>query len=1706
MRKFSLIFFLLTSFCFSLLAQQENMSEGFEVFNTATKLPEGWIAYTKEGTRPFTVVKDSKYGVPHARTEKCYVSSTSNPPRYDDTKVRRDNWLVSPKLKYTAGASLSLWAKSKDAPGNLSVPEEDPSSRFAIYLSKTETAVADFTVELLEAVQVPNSYTEYAVDLSNPEFGLTAGDEVYIAIRVVDEVDLSTNPNTNRILYIDDIEFGVPVTNPIVELSGAAWAAQTMVGESVSSGNVFDLKNVGGGQLTVTSVTSLDGTPFTTTFSKDAVSLSRNQTYSFSFNYSSDSPISITKDFVIETTGGSVTVSLSGTTEPLPVPLNEINEDFGDGLPSNWLTIDGNSDKNCWTIKNGAPVLELNAAVQNDWLVLPRVKIRDGQVLSFDYKCSLSDKGVINIKASKQGRAIGKFSITLAENLVVPHSPVDFITKQIDLAGSSLVDGDEVFIAIQCVSDPVGGIFPGKLTIDNVKVVAPSREAEIVSCTVPGQVASVVNAEAGTVDITVPSTSGITAVEPVFVLSPGAAISPSGVQDFSQGAVAYTVTAEAGNTRVWQVSVVHEVVLSDAAAVTGFSIEGVSAAAVISAEASTVSLTVPTSVDLSKVSPVVTVSDKASVVPASGAEQDFSQGAVAYTVTAEAGNTRVWQVSVVHEAVLSDAAEVTGFSIEGVSAAAVISVETSTVSLTVPTSVDLSKVSPVVTVSDKASVVPASGVEQDFSQGAVPYTVTAEAGNTRVWQVSVVHEVVLSDAAAVTGFSIEGVSATAVISAEASTVSLTVPASVDLSKVSPVVTVSAKASVIPASGAEQDFSQGAVAYTVTSEAGNTRVWQVSVVHEVVLSDAAEVTGFSIEGVSAAAVISAEASTVSLTVPASVDLTKVSPVVTVSEGASVVPASGVEQDFSQGAVAYTVTAEAGNTRVWQVSVVHEEQSVEGIFEGFEGGELPATWRMVDADNDGKAWFVIKYMPFEGNYIIKTKRNKNQNNDWLIAPRVKVRENDVLSFMYRSSAVNYKESFNVKVSKNGVNVDSDFTITLASVVDASADVGFTKFEYRLCDNDNIAAGDEVYIAIQVVSADKGELHVDNFSVAPPATNPKLLMQGNHWRSVVEVNQKATSPEVFAFANILAGELTVLSFELPQGFTTSLNPSAVSLKKDEVYSFTISFEPEAAGDYSGSMVIKTNGGDAVIDLKGYAYASGLYHEGFESEAAINAWEVIDADADGLGWFPYQNDEYAPDLAHSGMGCVVSESAKLSGGPATPNNWLVSPKVVVSSGSSLTFWIGAVSDISFREHYSVLLSTKGKGLDNFDVVLIDNEELASHAWTKRSIDLSAYANKSVYIAFVHHKVSDQSQILIDDVVLPAKYVATNPDLTVLLKQQDYTICPLSQAVYNFDAKVKNQGAALTEAASLAFTVEGTSYKELLSIPVPLAASSEVVLAVSNGFTPKAKGEYTVRVEAAIANDENPADNVITSTFTVCDSVLARDKGIFTNFVGLGPKNGGVVGQKFTVVVKDTLTSISFYRVAASAELTVSASVFGFDTKPTKEIARTANVTIPAEFEGWVTIPLAKPLVLEPNAYFVGLNESAEGNLGLAVDQGIFHPQSCFIQFMGEWIAADELEEAMQMVLLLRANFAPKQIVSSDFYNKLNVSVYPNPAKGWINIDGMSGATATLYSLSGTVCMSVSIESDTQKVNIEQLQPGVYVLRIAKQGLYSSIKLVVTR
>lgn len=79
---------------------------------------------------------------------------------------------------------------------------------------------------------------------------------------------------------------------------------------------------------------------------------------------------------------------------------------------------------------------------------------------------------------------------------------------------------------------------------------------------------------------------------------------------------------------------------------------------------------------------------------------------------------------------------------------------------------------------------------------------------------------------------------------------------------------------------------------------------------------AKITSFVIG--SAEGVIDESAHTVTVEVPSGTEVTALEPTIAVSDDASVSPASGVAQDFTSP-VTYTVTAEAGNTQDYAVTV-------------------------------------------------------------------------------------------------------------------------------------------------------------------------------------------------------------------------------------------------------------------------------------------------------------------------------------------------------------------------------------------------------------------------------------------------------------------------------------------------------------------------------------------------------------------------------------------------------------------------------------------------------------------------------------------------------------------------------------------------------------------------------------------------------------------
>lgn len=172
--------------------------------------------------------------------------------------------------------------------------------------------------------------------------------------------------------------------------------------------------------------------------------------------------------------------------------------------------------------------------------------------------------------------------------------------------------------------------------------------------TITGLAAATVTADASgsTYTITVPAGTDVKALKLTIPLAAGATINPDPTQahDYTNP-VSYTITKADGNKQTVTVKVVVQpapvVPKSSEKQITGFTFAALTPAlsASIDQSAHKITATVPTDVDLTKLVPTITVSAKATVSPASGAVQNFSNP-VNYTITAEDGGTQIYAVNV----------------------------------------------------------------------------------------------------------------------------------------------------------------------------------------------------------------------------------------------------------------------------------------------------------------------------------------------------------------------------------------------------------------------------------------------------------------------------------------------------------------------------------------------------------------------------------------------------------------------------------------------------------------------------------------------------------------------------------------------------------------------------------------------------------------------------------------------------------------------------------------------------------------------------------------------------------------------------------------------------------------------------------------------------------------------------------------------------
>jgi hypothetical protein len=154
---------------------------------------------------------------------------------------------------------------------------------------------------------------------------------------------------------------------------------------------------------------------------------------------------------------------------------------------------------------------------------------------------------------------------------------------------------------------------------------------------------------------------------------------------------------------------------------------------------------------------------------------------------------------------------------------------TQTYTVTVPAGTDVKALRLTIPVSASATITPDPTVARDYTN-PVSFTVTAEDKTTQVYTVKVnVQATPKSSEKQITAFSFAALNpvVSASIDQASRKITATVPADADLTKLVPTITVTAKATVSPASGVAQNFSSP-LSYTVTAEDGSRQVYEVSV--------------------------------------------------------------------------------------------------------------------------------------------------------------------------------------------------------------------------------------------------------------------------------------------------------------------------------------------------------------------------------------------------------------------------------------------------------------------------------------------------------------------------------------------------------------------------------------------------------------------------------------------------------------------------------------------------------------------------------------------------------------------------------------------------------------------------------------------------------------------------------------------------------------
>lgn len=254
---------------------------------------------------------------------------------------------------------------------------------------------------------------------------------------------------------------------------------------------------------------------------------------------------------------------------------------------------------------------------------------------------------------------------------------------------------------------------------------------------------------------------------------------------------------------------------------------------------------------------------------------------------------------------------------------------------------------------------------------------------------------------------------------------------------------------------------------------------------------------------------------------------------------------------------------------------------------------------------------------------------------------------------------------------------------------------------------------------------------------------------------------------------------------------------------------------------------------------------NEGFEGTVfPPDGWALYNG-GDAGTWVRYTTTPY------SGVAC-----AAISFGSTAHNDYLITPKLAITSGNNtLTAWMKSQSS-SFLEPYDVMVSTTGTAPADFTVFQAMPDP--GTVWVQKTWDLSAYNDQNIYVAF-RSTTTDMFRLFIDDVAGPEIFALAD-DAGVMSINLPGAFVP---GVIAPKATVKNFGSTAQDFSVAMVINDGDADIYTESVDVT-ALDATTTLQVTFPDWTAALGSYTVTVTVTNADDMDNSNDEISKVCVV--------------------------------------------------------------------------------------------------------------------------------------------------------------------------------------------------------------------------------------------------